>query len=92
MTTPLSSEDPEYDPEELDEAVNELPSGVHAPEVSEQTENLTEWDDPTDSTGHSVDKIPLEDETLLAEELVDDGIEAADSDQRIAAADPDLEP
>lgn len=92
MTASQSNEDPEYDPEELDEAVNEQPSGVHAPEVNEQTENLTEWDDPIDSSGHSVDKIPLEDETLMAEELVEDGIDAADSDQRVAAADPEIEP
>lgn len=89
MTQPNPQSDPDFDPEELDEAVNDAGEGIHAPEVNPVTEELTEWDNPVDSSGHPVVRIEPEDEDEVLEHLVEDGVDVADSEQRIAAADRD---
>jgi hypothetical protein len=38
-----------------------------------------------------VPRVLPEDENAVGEELVEDGVESADRDQRLAAADPDYE-
>ena len=45
-----------------------------------------------DAAGEAVPKVLPEDENAVAEELVEEGVEEADRDQRIASADPDFEP
>jgi len=89
MTTPNPQSDPDFDPEELDEAVNDADEGIHAPEVNAVTEELTAWDEPADSTGHAAIRVEPEDEVEVREHFVEDGVDVADSEQRIAAADRD---
>jgi hypothetical protein len=85
-------EDEESDASELDTASDRAPHGAKAPEIPAKLESLTEWDQPVDAAGDEVPKVLPEDETSAAEELVEEGIEEADRDQRIAAVDPDFEP
>ena len=83
----------DFDPEEIEDAAQEItdPGVEPPPEVSPETENLTKWDEAPGSTGGVVPKVMPEDENAVGEELVDDGVESADRDQRLAAADPDYE-
>ena len=58
-----------------------------APEaVVPAIEQLTAWDDPVGQDGHRTDRAPLEDERSIAERLVEDGIDEADHDRRVTAA------
>lgn len=45
------------------------------------------WEEPPPQTGHLVATPPLEDESNIAEQLVEDGLEEADHDSRVAAED-----
>ena len=83
--------DDDFDPEEIEAAVEEGATPANAPEVDSKTENLTEWDQPA-AASSSAPKTPLEDEAALPEELTEEGIEEADREQRIASVDPDYEP
>jgi hypothetical protein len=86
------NDDEDFDAEEIEAAVEEENATPEiAPEVDAKTENLTEWDQPAETSG-SVPKTPMEDEAALDEELTEEGIDEADRDQRIASADPDFEP
>jgi hypothetical protein len=85
------NDDDEVDPEEIESAAEERITPANPPEVDSQTENLTEWDQPATASA-SEPKVPLEDETALAEELTEEGIDEADREQRLASADPDFEP
>jgi hypothetical protein len=89
---PDPAEDPEFDPEEIAEATAEMHTDVTAPEVDEKTEELTVWDEPLAESGRVVPKVPLEDEVPLGETLTYEGVDEADRERRIAAADPDFEP
>jgi len=60
-----------------------LPPEVVAPEIGE----LTAWDDPVGQDGHRAERHPLDDESTIGERLVRDGIEEADHDRRVSAAD-----
>jgi hypothetical protein len=84
--------DAEFDPEEIEAATEERVTPESAPEVNAKTEKLTEWDQPVSEAGGNVPKTPFEDETTIANELIEEGIDEADREQRIAAADPDFEP
>jgi hypothetical protein len=86
------NDDDEFDPEEIEEASEERITPSNAPEVDSKTENLTEWDQPATDPSGAVPKVPLEDEAPAAEELVEEGMDEADREQRIAAVDPDFEP
>ena len=85
------NEDPDRDPEEMLDASENLKSGDTPPEIFPGVENLTEWDTPVGAAGESAPRVMPEDEVPPAEILVKDGIEEADREQRIAAADPDLD-
>jgi len=86
------NDDGEFDADEIDAAAGERVTPSHAPEVDSKTENLTEWDQPASASDHSAPKNPFEDETTIAEELVEEGVDEADREQRLASADPDFEP
>ncbi len=88
-----SDADPEIDPAEVDAAAQEMtdPGVDPAPEITPQTENLTRWDEAPGSKGRIAPKVRPEDESAVGQELVQDGVESADRDQRLAAADPDYE-
>jgi hypothetical protein len=84
--------DPEQDPTELEAAIDETIGRKPAPELPIASEDITEWDQSPGQAGMPVKKVPLEDETSTGQQLVEEGLEEADRDQRIAAADPDFEP
>lgn len=79
------------DPASIDIADPVAPADAE-PEVAPGTEELTEWDTPPEATGHAAPKVALEDEVPPHEQAIAEGLEAADRDQRLAAADPDFEP
>jgi hypothetical protein len=85
------NDDDDFDAEEIEDAAQEGVTPSSAPEVDSKTENLTEWDEPA-TAPTSEPKIPFEDETTIAEELVEEGNDEADREQRLASADPDFEP
>jgi hypothetical protein len=87
------NDDGDFDPEEIEAAADERITPSNPPEVDSNTESLTEWDQtPARSAGGAPRTPPLEDETAIPEEWIEEGIEEADREQRIAAADPDFEP
>ena len=79
------SENPDVDPEEIIEASEERNSPLTPPEVPAGVENVVEWDTPVTSAS----KAELEDEGNIAEQLIFEGVDEADREQRMAAADPD---
>jgi len=85
-------EDPDFDPREIENAEPAEPGDEFTPEVDERTLELTAWDEPPDSTGTSAHRTPMEDEVPAAEQLIEEGLEEADREQRLAASDPDYEP
>lgn len=84
--------DPDRDPRELEMAIDETTERKSAPELPMAAENLTAWDEPPGQTGTPSPKTPPDDEASAGQQLVEEGLEEADRDQRIAAADPDYEP
>jgi hypothetical protein len=86
------NEDPDFDPEEIVESAQEQPPDMIPPEVDPATAALTEWDAPPSATGRAAPKVLPEDDVPAAEVLIDEGLDEADREQRIAAADPDFEP
>jgi hypothetical protein len=78
-----------YSDADLALAAAELAGGgttAEAPEADADLEQVTVWDEPPTQTGHLVSPPPLEDESAIAEQLVDDGLEEADHDIRVVAA------
>lgn len=92
MTPPASEPNEDIDPEELVEAAQELPPEVIPPEVNPATAELTEWDTPPSSAGKAAPRVLPEDEVSAEETLIGHGLDEADREQRIAAADPDFQP
>jgi hypothetical protein len=90
--SPLPNDDPDFDPEEIEAASDDTPTDITAPELNEQSKDLTAWDDPPAASGTIVPRVLPEDETSAAEQLVYEGTDEADRVQRLAAADPDFEP
>jgi hypothetical protein len=90
--TPAPDENLDLDPEEIQLASDETPTDVTAPELSKETEELTEWDEAPTSSGKAAHKVLPEDEVPAAEQLVYEGTDEADRQSRLAAADPDFEP
>ena len=84
--------DDESDAHSLNDAADETPTDVNAPELSEQTEELIAWDEPPEASGHEVPTVRPEDEISPVEQLVEEGMDQAERDRRMAAADPDFEP
>lgn len=69
-------------------AAAELAGGgttAEAPEADAELEQVTTWDEPPTQTGHLVTIPPLEDENNISEQLIEDGLEEADHDTRVAA-------
>jgi hypothetical protein len=89
----ISSDDTQedVDPREIEDASDETPGTDKAPELIAQAGDLTEWDRPL-TAGAAAPKVPMEDEIAPVEELVNEGLDEADRNQRMAAADPDMEP
>jgi len=89
---PQPNEDDDIDPEEIQSASDETPTDVTAPELNEQTKDLTAWDEPPAASGTVAPKVRPDDDVSIAEQLVYEGTDEADRDLRLAAADPDFEP
>lgn len=72
-------------------AATELAGSTETPVAPEAVvpaiEELTAWDDPVDQAGHRTDRTPLENESNIAERLVQEGFAEADHDRRVTAAD-----
>ena len=66
------------------------PGPPPAPEADETVRPVEKWSQSTASQGHQAPQVELEDEQSAAEQLVYEGIEEADHDQRVAASE-DLE-
>ena len=83
----------DFDPADIDEAAQEItdPGIDPAPELPIGAENLTTWDESPATRGGATQKFNLSDENGVGQALVEDGVESADRDQRLAAADPDYE-
>ncbi|MDP1589308.1 MAG: hypothetical protein Q8M07_16275 [Prosthecobacter sp.] len=76
-------------------AAAELAGGgttTEAVEIDATLEQTTLWEDPPPQTGHLVATPPLEDENNIAEQLVEDGLEEADHDSRVAAEEQHIHP
>ena len=58
-----------------------------APEVPPGDEDLTSWSESADTTGHRVDTSPPDQDVAVGLELVEEGVDEADQDQRRAAKD-----
>ena len=74
---------------DLERAKGELLGNVDpelSPEVDARTENLVAWDQATEERGSAAPKVGPEDEANIAEELVGEGLEEADHDQRVSAS------
>jgi hypothetical protein len=87
----LAQEDGRTEPRDADfkKAREEL-SGVtedSAPEVPSGDENLTNWNESADTTGQRVDTSPPDQDVDVGLELVEEGVDEADQDQRRAAKD-----
>lgn len=91
----MQNDDPDVDPRDIEAAADEVtdPGVDPAPEESPELARVTQWDEAPSSTGTVTPKYSEDsDENQLGEELVQDGVEAADRDSRLAATDPDYEP
>lgn len=74
---------------DLARAADELAGGSVgpiAPEIDPILEKVTGWDDPPGESGRRVEPVPLEDEGRIDERLIQEGIQEADHDIRVAAA------
>ena len=89
----LAQEDGRTEPRDADfkKAREEL-SGVtedSAPEVPAGDESLSSWSETADTTGQMVDTSPPDQDVDIGLELVEEGVDEADQDQRRAAKDDD---
>ncbi|HEY4282443.1 MAG TPA: hypothetical protein VGM62_05205 [Chthoniobacterales bacterium] len=89
----LAQEDGRANPTDADfkQARQELSAVTEnpAPEVPPGDENLTSWDENADIGGHAVDTSPPDQDVDVGLELVEEGVEEGDLDQRRAAKDED---
>ena len=89
----LAQEDGRTEPRDADfQKAREELSGFtedSAPEVPPGDESLTSWNESTDTTGQKVDTSPPDQDVDVGLELVEEGVDEADQDQRRAAKDED---
>ena len=77
----------EVDLESAREDLLTIGQRIEAPETADSfTEDLTAWDESPHATGTHAERFHLEDETPPGELLVEEGIEEADHDRRVSAA------
>ena len=85
----LAQEDGRTEPTDADfeKAREELSSFTEdsAPEVPPGDESLTSWNESPDTTGYTVDTSPPDQDVDVGLELVEEGVDEADEDQRRAA-------
>ncbi|HEX5176179.1 MAG TPA: hypothetical protein VFV83_04065 [Chthoniobacteraceae bacterium] len=59
---------------------------VEAPESGASLDKLTTWDTPLDASGHQSTEAGPDDESVIGEKLVEEGIEEAEHDRRVSAS------
>lgn len=83
---PQPADDPDVDPNEVIEASDERNTVERAPEVPAGLEGATEWDTPVGATGTPAAKSGLDDEETVGTQLILEGLDEAERERRIAAA------
>ena len=76
--------------EEILEAADKIDGESLAPEVSMRTAEMTVWDESPEDVGWRVHERPMENQVTIAEQLVSEGNEQADREQRMAAGASDV--
>jgi hypothetical protein len=76
--------------EEILEAADKIDAESLAPEVSTRTAEMTVWDESPEDVGWRVHERPMENRVTIAEQLVSEGNEQADREQRMAAGASDV--
>ena len=71
--------------EEILEAAEKIDGEILAPEVSSRTAEITVWNECPEDVGWRVQERPMDNEVTIAEQLVIEGNEQADREQRMAA-------
>lgn len=71
--------------EEILEAAERFDGEYLAPEVSPGTAEITVWDEAPEVVGWRVEAQPMENQVTISEQLVSEGNERADREQRMAA-------
>jgi hypothetical protein len=71
--------------EEILEAADKIDGKSLAPEVSTGTAEMTVWDESPEDVGWRMHERPMENQLTIAEQLVSEGNEQADREQRMAA-------
>jgi len=91
----MENQDPDVDLRDFEEVSEELtdPGVEPAPEVPPGMADVTQWDEAPATEGTMAPNVGTQrEENEVGEELVQDGVEAADRDSRLASVDPDYEP
>ena len=78
--------------EEILEAAEQIDGETLAPEVSSRTAEITVWDESPADVGWRVQERPMDSQVTISEQLVSEGNEQADREQRIAAGDAEVAP
>jgi len=71
--------------EEILEAAEQIDGELLAPEVSSRTAEIIVWNESPEDVGWRVQERPMDNEVTIAEQLVIEGNEQADREQRMAA-------
>ena len=71
--------------EKILEAAEKIDGSSLAPEVSSRTAEITVWDESPEDVGWRVQERPMDNQVTIAEQLVSEGNEQADREQRMAA-------
>jgi len=71
--------------EEILEAADKIGGESLAPEVSARTAEITVWDELPEHMGWRVQERPVDNQVTISEQLVSEGNEQADCEQRMAA-------
>jgi hypothetical protein len=71
--------------EEILEAAYKIDGESLVPEVSARTAEMTVWDESPENAGWRVQDGPIDNEVTISEQLVNEGNEQADREQRMAA-------
>jgi len=77
--------------EEILEAAEKIDGESLAPEVSSRTAEITVWDESPEDVGWRVQERPMDNELTISEQLVSEGNEQADREQRMASGADDAE-
>ena len=71
--------------EQILEAAGKIDGESLAPEVSAKTAEITVWNESPEDVGWRVQERPLDNQVTISEQLVSEGNEEADREQRMAA-------